>query len=59
MEKYTYNFSLTADSKAESLDKMKSLKILAERLNAKELQQMANILEHDPVKTSLAKKYLF
>lgn len=58
MNKYTFNMTLSASSDKEAEDKMKSLCVLASRLNAKELNRLADIIQNDPVKTAMAKKAL-
>lgn len=58
MNKYQYEMTLQEASKAEADLKMSSLSILASRLKANELAKLAHIVKNDPVKTTLAKKYL-
>jgi hypothetical protein len=38
--------------------KIKGLAALSVKLNTKEISALANIVENDPIKTALAKKYL-
>jgi hypothetical protein len=58
MAKYNYDISIEAMSEKEADTKMKALTVLASKLNAKELDKLAYIVEHDPAKTAFAKKAL-
>lgn len=58
MNKYQYEITIEAKSENEALSKMQSLTILASKLSEKELSKLAHVIKHDPVKTTLAKKYL-
>ena len=58
MKKYTYNFSVPANTEAEAETKLNALAILATFLTAHELQKLAQVVKNDPVKTGLAKTYL-
>ena len=58
MKKYHYDLSIEAASETEADAKMTALTTLASKLSQKELTQLAHVIKHDPVKTSLAKKYL-
>jgi hypothetical protein len=58
MPKYQYEITLEAVSEYEATEKMKALTVLASKLSEKELSRLAHIVKHDPVKTTLAKKYL-
>lgn len=55
---FKYEFSVEAVSETEALNKMKALTVLAKKLKEKELTGLAHILQHDPVKTAMAKKFL-
>jgi hypothetical protein len=58
MKDYNYNMRITALLEREATEKMAALVVLASRLSAKELTRLAHIVQHDPIKTALAKKYL-
>ena len=58
MKDYNYNMRITALLEKEATDKMAALVILASHLSVKELTKLAHIVQNDPIKTALAKKYL-
>lgn len=58
MKKYQYDLAIAANTEQEADSKMKSLTVLASKLNAKELERLAYVVEHEPVKTAFAKKAL-
>lgn len=58
MKKFNCDFSVPANTQAEAETKLQALSTLASFLTAKELERLAYIVKHDPVKTSLAKTYL-
>lgn len=59
MKKYKYkNVTITATSESEADLKMQSLAILGKHLKAHELAKLAEVVQKDPVKTSIAKKAL-
>ncbi len=58
MEKFKYNLTLAAKDQAEAKEKAEALQALASKLSAKELNKLAHVVMHDPVKTAMAKKYL-
>ena len=58
MKKYHYDLSIEPSSENEPEAKMTALTTLASKLSQKELTKLAHVIKHDPVKTSLAKKYL-
>ncbi len=58
MKKYQYDIAIAAPTEQEADSKMKSLTVLASKLSAKELERLAYVVEHEPVKTAFAKKAL-
>jgi hypothetical protein len=58
MKKYKYDFTIEASSEQEAEEKMKAITTLVSKLKPKELCKLAHIIQYDPVKTALAKKYL-
>ena len=58
MDKHNYRLGVEAKTEAEAMEKVKALSILASKLTAKELAKLAHTVQHDPVKTAMAKKYL-
>lgn len=58
MKKFHYDITIEATQETEADAKMTALTTLASKLSQKELMRLAHVIKHDPVKTSLAKKYL-
>lgn len=58
MKKFHYDITIEAQSGSEADAKMTALTTLASKLTQAELTKLAHVIKHDPVKTSLAKKYL-
>lgn len=58
MKKFHYDISIEAGTETEADAKMTALTILVSKLSQKELSKLAHVIKHDPIKTSLAKKYL-
>lgn len=58
MKKFTYDFSVPANTPAEAETKLNALAILATFLTAEELKKLAHVVKNDPIKTALAKSYL-
>lgn len=58
MAKYNYEIKIEASAEMEATAKMQALTVLASKLSEKELSKLAHIIQHNPVKTALAKRYL-
>jgi hypothetical protein len=58
MKTYKCTVLIEAASPSEVEMKMKALTILAAKLKANELAKLGDVVENNPVKTALAKKYL-
>ncbi|MBX3164686.1 MAG: hypothetical protein KF900_09400 [Bacteroidetes bacterium] len=58
MTKHNYDIAITANNEKEADIKMQALTTLASKLSAKELEKLAHIVKHDPIKTAMAKKAL-
>ncbi len=58
MDKHKYTVSIPAKTEAEATEKVKALSVLATKLTGKELSKLAHTVQHDPVKTAMAKAYL-
>jgi hypothetical protein len=58
MKKFHYDITIEAVQETEADAKMTALITLASKLSQTELSKLAHVIKHDPVKTSLAKKYL-
>lgn len=58
MTEYQYEISISAANENQADTKMEALTVLASRLSAKELFKLADVVQNDPIKTALAKKYL-
>lgn len=55
---YKYDFQIEASAEKEAEQKIAALAILASKLKTNELAKLAQVVEKDPIKTALAKKYL-
>jgi len=58
MKKFPYEITIEAKEEKEAETKMAAVTTLISCLTAQELARLAHIVKHDPVKTTLAKKYL-
>lgn len=58
MSKFSYDIDINASSQQEADAKMKALVVLVSKLNARELEKLAHIIQHDPKTTALAKQFL-
>lgn len=58
MKKYNYEIEIQATTEAEADTKMDAIGILLKKLSAKELAKLAHVIQHDPLKTAIAKKAL-
>jgi hypothetical protein len=58
MTKYTYDFSIEANNEAEANTTMTAIAVLVKKLKPNELAKLAHIVQHDPIKTAMAKKAL-
>jgi hypothetical protein len=58
MKEYNYNLKVPALLEKEATEKVAALAILASNLTAKELTKLAYVVQNDPLKTAMAKKYL-
>ena len=58
MSRHSYTINIEAKNEKEAEAKMQALTILASRLSEKELSKLAHVIKNDPVKTTLAKRYL-
>jgi hypothetical protein len=58
MNKFNYSVGIPATTEAEATEKVKALTVLATKLTGKELAKLAHTVQHDPVKTKMAKAYL-
>lgn len=58
MKLFTFEIQIEAPSSQEASDKLKSAVTLMKKLKLIEIQKLAHIVEHDPIKTALAKKAL-
>lgn len=58
MSIYEFEVSVKAASKEEAISKIKALTVVLTKLSTKELIKLADIIQNDPVKTSLAKQAL-
>ena len=58
MQTFQYQIQLQAKTKEEAITKMMALCVLSDKLTEKELNKLAFIVQHDPIKTAIAKKAL-
>lgn len=58
MATFNYEINIEANTEAEAESKMKSATVLVKKLKAIELARLAHVVEHDPIKTAIAKKGL-
>ena len=58
MNKFSYDMTFSAASQSEADQKIQALATLARKLNARELAKLADVVQHDPLKTKIAKKAL-
>ncbi len=58
MKKYSYDMTIGAASQPEADRKIHALAILCRKLNTQELEKLADVVQHDPLKTKIAKKAL-
>jgi hypothetical protein len=58
MEKFSFTITISANDNTEATSKMKSISIMASKLKANELEKMADVVLHQPMKMALAKKAL-
>lgn len=55
MKEFKYDITLQAKTKEEAIAKMTALCALADSLTEKELSKLAHVVQHDPIKTKMAK----
>jgi hypothetical protein len=58
MKQFSFTISIAAKEKDDAIAKLTAISALAGNLTLKELAKLAHIVEHDPIKTAMAKSYL-
>lgn len=58
MNKYNFEISIEAQTQQEAEVKMLSATVLMQKLRAREIAKLADVVKNDPVKTALAKRAL-
>jgi len=58
MDKYKFSISIPATSQKEAHDKAQALAIIVGSLDAKTLTALAHVIQNDPAKINLAKRFL-
>jgi len=58
MNKYSFEVSIEATTQQEAEIKLIAASTLMQKLRAREIAKLADVVKNDPVKTALAKKYL-
>jgi hypothetical protein len=56
--KYTFEISIEASTQEEASVKIQAASTLMQKLSAREISKLAEVVKNDPVKTTLAKKAL-
>lgn len=56
--KYTFEINIEAQSQGEAEVKLTAATILMQKLTAREIGKLADVVKRDPVKTNMAKKAL-
>ena len=58
MTKYTFEISIEAENEKDAIEKLKAASVLMQKLKAREISKLADVVKNDPLKTALAKKAL-
>lgn len=58
MNKYSFEVNIEAQTQGEAEVKLLAASILMQKLKAREIAKLADVVKNDPIKTSLAKKAL-
>ena len=58
MNKYSFEVSIEAQTQGEAEVKLSAASILMQKLKAREIAKLADVVKNDPMKTSLAKESL-
>lgn len=58
MSKYSFEVSIEAATQEEAEVKLTAASMLMQKLKAREIAKLAEVVKNDPVKTSFAKKAL-
>lgn len=58
MNKFSFEISIEAQTQAEAEVKMLAASTLMQKLKAREIAKLADVVKNDPVKTTIAKKAL-
>lgn len=58
MNKYSFDVTIEAQTQSEAEVKLLAASTLMQKLKAREIAKLADVVKNDPVKTALAKKAL-
>lgn len=58
MNKFSFEVNIEAATQQEAEVKLIAASTLIQKLRAREIAKLADVVKNDPVKTTLAKKYL-
>lgn len=58
MNKFSFDITIEAENQKDAETKLKAAAILMQKLKANEIVRLAEVVKNDPIKTTLAKKYL-
>ncbi len=58
MPNYDYDVKIEAATEEEADTKMKAVLVLIKKLKANEIAKLAYVLEHEPIKTAMARQAL-
>jgi len=56
--KYTFEINIEAQTQQEAEVKLQAASTLMQKLKAREIGKLADVVKNDPIKTTLAKKAL-
>ena len=56
--KYTFEINIEAQTQQEAEVKLQAASTLMQKLRAREIAKLADVVKNDPIKTTLAKKAL-
>lgn len=58
MNKYSFEVNIEAQTQGEAEVKLLAASVLMQKLKAREIAKLADVVKNDPIKTSIAKKAL-
>jgi len=58
MNKYSFDITIEAQTQGEAEVKLQAAAVLMQKLKAREIAKLADVVKNDPMKTSIAKRAL-